>query len=122
MPTVTVDRLARLGGIGVVAGGFSALFGVGGGAVMVPLLIWLGYGDRSATGTSLAAICIIALFAAVDHGLYGNVHLDDAALVGIPAIGGVLFGTWLQQRVPTSTISVLLAVLLVAVGIKLVVG
>lgn len=122
MASVTVSRLTKLAGIGIVAGTFSALFGVGGGAIMVPLLIWLGYGERSATGTSLAAICIIALFAAVNHGLYGNVHLDKAALVGLPAVGGVLFGTWLQQRVPTRAISLLLALLLVVVGVKLVVG
>lgn len=122
MAAVTVDRIVRLGGIGVAAGVFSALFGVGGGSVIVPLLIWLGYGERSATGTSLAAICVIALFAAVSHGLYGNVHLDKAVLVGVPAIGGVLFGTWLQQRVPTKAITLLFALLLVAVGAKLIAG
>lgn len=122
MAAVTVDRIVRLGGIGVAAGVFSALFGVGGGSVIVPLLIWLGYGERSATGTSLAAICVIALFAAVSHGLYGNVHLDKAVLIGVPAVGGVLFGTWLQQRVPTKAITLLFALLLVAVGAKLIAG
>ena len=40
---------------------FSGLFGVGGGTVIVPLLVlWLGYEEREATGTSLAAIVLIA--------------------------------------------------------------
>ena len=90
MACVAVNRLVRLGGIGIAAGAFSALFGVGGGAIIVPLLIWLGYGERSATGTSLAAICVIALFAAISHALYGNVHLDKAVLIGAPAVGGEL--------------------------------
>ena len=50
-------RLARLAAIGTLAGAFSALFGVGGGTIIVPLLIlWLGYEEREATGTSLGAI------------------------------------------------------------------
>ncbi len=55
------SRLLRLAVIGSVAGAFSGLFGVGGGTVIVPLLIlWFAYGEREATGTSLAAIAVIA--------------------------------------------------------------
>ena len=53
-----------------------------------------------ATGTSLAAIAIIAGAAMLAQGAYGNVHVGDGLLVGVPAVGGVLAGTWLQQRVP----------------------
>jgi uncharacterized protein len=116
-------RTWRLAAIGTAGGAFSGLFGVGGGVVMVPLLIlWLGYEERAATGTSLAAIVVIAGFAAVVQGLYGNVHVRDGLLVGIPAVAGVLFGTWLQQRVAVKWISILFAILLVAVAIDLVVG
>ena len=67
--------------IGTAAGLFSGLFGVGGGTVIVPLLVvWLGYGEREATGTSLAAIVFIAGFAAAVQGAYGNVHVLDALL------------------------------------------
>jgi uncharacterized membrane protein YfcA len=108
-------RTLKLVAIATAAGAFSGLFGVGGGTVIVPLLIlWLGYDERTATGTSLAAIAIIAAGAAAVQAGYGNVHADKAALVGAPAIGGVLAGTWLQQRVPARVISLLFAVLLVA--------
>ena len=54
-------RLARIAFIGTAAGFFSGLFGVGGGTIIVPLLIlWLAYGEREATGTSLMAIIVIA--------------------------------------------------------------
>jgi uncharacterized protein len=43
----------------------------------------------------------------------------DAVLVGIPAIGGVVVGTWLQQRVPARAVSLLFAGLLVATAIDL---
>jgi uncharacterized membrane protein YfcA len=114
-------RTLALAAIGTAAGVFSGLFGVGGGTVMVPLLVlWLGYGPREATGTSLAAIVFIAGFAAATQGAYGNVHVLDAALVGIPAMGGVLIGTWLQQRLATRSISLLFAVVLVASAVELV--
>src|SRR3954452_9665739 len=113
-------RLARLAVIATAAGAFSALFGVGGGTIIVPLLVlWLGYEEREATGTSLAAIVVIAGVAAAAQAVYGNVHWDDAALVGLPAVAGVVAGTTLQQRVPQRTLPLLFALLLVAVAVEL---
>jgi uncharacterized protein len=114
-------RTLKLAVTGTLAGLFSGLFGVGGGTVMVPLLVlWLGYDERSATGTSLAAIVVIAAFATIAQGAYGNVDVLKGVLVGVPAVGGVLFGTWLQQRVRTETIGLLFALLLIAVAVDLV--
>ena len=114
-------RPLRLVVIGTLAGLFSGLFGVGGGAVIVPLLmLWLGYEERAATATSLAAIACIASFAAAVQGLYGNVRVGDALLVGVPAVGGVLIGTWLQQRLPGRTIALAFAAVLAASAVELV--
>jgi uncharacterized protein len=119
-PELSSHRALKLAAIGSAAGLFSGLFGVGGGTVIVPLLVlWLGYGPREATGSSLAAIVFIAGFAAAIQGAYGNVHVLDAALVGVPAVGGVLLGTWLQQRLATRSISLLFAAVLVASAVEL---
>jgi uncharacterized membrane protein YfcA len=110
----------RLAVIGTGAGLFSGLFGVGGGTVIVPLLVlWLGYGTREATGTSLGAIVLIAAAAMLTQGAYGNLHVDDGLLVGVPAVGGVLVGTSLQQRVDPRAVSLLFAALMVATAISL---
>jgi uncharacterized protein len=115
------ERTLKLIAIGTAAGLFSGLFGVGGGTVIVPLLVlWLGYDERTATATSLAAIVFIAGFAAATQGLYGNVHFLDGVLVGVPAIAGVLLGTWLQQRLRGRSISLLFAAVLVASAVELV--
>jgi uncharacterized protein len=107
--------------IGTLAGLFSGLFGVGGGSVIVPLLVlWLAYDERSATATSLAAIVFIAAFGAAAQGVYGNVKVLDAVLIGVPAVAGVVIGTWLQQRISTRLISLLFAVVLVASAVELV--
>ena len=116
-------RTVALAGIGSAAGLFSGLVGVGGGAVHVPPLVLLcSYGEREATGTSLAAIVVIAAAATLGHGAYGNVRLAEGLLVGLPAIGGVLAGTWLQQRVPPRTVRLLFAGLLAVTAVELLVA
>jgi len=114
------ERLLKLTAIGTAAGAFSGLFGVGGGTVIVPMLIlWLAYGEREATGTSLAAIIVIAVFAVAGHGLYGNVDVVKGLVVGVPAVGGVIAGAALQQRLPERAISLLFAALLTLIAIEL---
>jgi hypothetical protein len=117
------DRLLKLAAIGALAGIFSGLFGVGGGTVIVPLLIfWFGYGERLATGTSLAAIVIIGLLGALAQGgLYGNVHVGTGLLLSIPAIVGVIAGTAIQQRIPQRAVSFIFAALLVVIAVELIV-
>ncbi len=101
------NELLRLAAIGTAAGAFSGLFGVGGGTIIVPLLIfWFGFGERLATGTSLAAIVIVgSLGALAQGGLYGNVHVVTGLLLAIPAIVGVVLGTAIQQRIPQRSVS-----------------
>ena len=109
--------------IGVAAGFFSALFGVGGGIVAVPLLILLaGYDARIATATSLAAIGLTATFGAVAFGALGEVAWTEAAVVGLPAMVGALVGTALQQRVSSRALELLFAIFLLAVAARLLVG
>lgn len=121
MARMVSHRSVKLVAIGTAAGAFSGLFGVGGGTVIVPLLVlWLGYGEHEATGTSLAAIVFIAGFAAATQGAYGNVRVKDGLLIGVPAVGGVVIGTWLQQRLRSRAISLLFACVLVASAVELV--
>lgn len=122
MPRMLGVRSLKLVAIATAAGLFSGLFGVGGGAVIVPLLVlWLGYGEHEATGTSLAAIAFIAAFAAAVQGAYGNVKVGDGLLIGIPAVGGVLFGTWVQQRLHSRAVSLIFAGVLAASAVELLV-
>jgi uncharacterized protein len=113
----------RLVAIGLVAGVFSALFGVGGGILAVPLLVLLvGIPERQAAATSLGAIGITALAGVIFFGARGEVDVAHAALVGLPASVGAFGGTALQQRVPAHALSFAFAVLLTGVGIWLLVS
>ena len=117
-----MPRGLKLAVIGTAAGAFSGLLGVGGGSVIVPLLIvWLGFGEREATGTSMMAIVVIAALAVSLQAAYGNVDPANAALVGVPAIAGVVVGTAVQPRVPDRVISLLFAALLIVIAVGLIV-
>ena len=114
------DTGVRFIAIGLAAGFFSALFGVGGGIVVVPLLILAaGFGQRSAMATSLASIGLIAFAGTVSYALRGDVHFDYGLLLGLPAAVGAVGGTWLQQRVTGPALGYAFAALLAAVGVWL---
>ena len=117
-------RIWSLAAVGTVAGAFSGLFGVGGGTVIVPMLsAFFAYGDRMATGTSLAAIIVIALLAAaMQGGIYGNVDVETGLILVGPAMLGVVAGTAIQQRIPEKAVSLLFAILLIGVGVEMIVG
>jgi uncharacterized membrane protein YfcA len=123
-PALPSRPILKLAAIGTAAGVFSGLFGVGGGTIIVPLLIfWFGYGERLATGTSLAAIVLIGLLGALAQGgIYGNVHVGTALLLSIPAVLGVVVGTAVQQRISQRAVSLLFAALLIAIAIELIVS
>jgi uncharacterized membrane protein YfcA len=113
--------LVRLALIGLVAGVFSALFGVGGGIVVVPLLIGLvAFPAHEATGTSLGAILLTATAGVALYASRGDVRPGYAALVGLPAVVGALVGTRVQQRLSGQSLTLGFAVLLAAVAIWLI--
>lgn len=112
----------RLVLIGLAVGFFSALFGVGGGIIAVPLLILVaGFPDRTAAATSLAAIGVIALAGTISYGLRGDVDFGYGALIGLPAAVGAIGGTVIQQRLATRALGLSFAALLGALGVWLII-
>ena len=112
--------MVKLLAIGLVAGLFSALFGVGGGIVIVPLLILVcAFESRAASGTSLAAIGITALAGTVLYAFEGHVDVGHALLVGLPASVGAVVGTGVQQRVSVRALTLAFSALLAAIAVWL---
>jgi uncharacterized membrane protein YfcA len=112
--------LVRLAAIGLVAGVFSALLGVGGGLIVVPLLILTAsFPAREATATSLGAIGLTALAGVVAYGLRGEVQVGYALLIGLPATVGAFAGSSLQRRLSGDALRIAFALLLVVVAVWL---
>jgi uncharacterized protein len=113
--------IARLVVIGLVAGVFSAVFGVGGGVIVVPLLVSvLAFPPHAATATSLGAILVTATAGVALYALRGEVRPGYAALVGVPAVVGALLGTHVQQHLSGRTLTLAFAGLLGVVGVWLI--
>jgi uncharacterized membrane protein YfcA len=107
--------------VGSVGGLLSGLFGVGGGFVMVPLLMWLARMEqRQAVATSLLAIVPIAIASALGYGIQGEIDILAALIIAAGALAGAPIGSWLLHRLPVSWLLWLFIVGLVAVAARLV--
>jgi uncharacterized membrane protein YfcA len=99
-PSPTV-RIVWLIVTGLVAGFLSGLFGVGGGILIVPALVFLvGFDQRLAAGTSLAAIVPTSIVGVISYALHGTVDWLAAVILAIGAIAGAQLGSYLLQRLP----------------------
>ncbi|MBN1459380.1 MAG: sulfite exporter TauE/SafE family protein [Armatimonadetes bacterium] len=106
--------------LGVVVGLFSALFGVGGGIIMVPVLVILaGFGQHMAQGVSLAAMVPTALVGAFGYWRGGNVNLLIAAAVCVGSIPAAHVGQRIAQGLPQTTLRTLFALFMVGVAARI---
>jgi uncharacterized membrane protein YfcA len=113
-------RLVRAIAVGIIAGVASGLFGVGGGIVIVPGLVWLtGLDQRKAHGTSLTAIVPIALAGTLGYATGGKVDLTVAALTAAGALLGTPLGVALLGRLPDRTLRLAFAVVLALSAVRL---
>lgn len=107
---------------GVIVGLLSALFGIGGGLVMVPFIVLLL--DRSqhlAEGTSLLVIVPTAVAGVVAHSKRGYVDFRAAALLGLGGVVGAFFGARIALASSNDGLSIAFAVFLVVMGVRLIV-
>jgi uncharacterized membrane protein YfcA len=109
--------------IGLVSGVTSGLFGVGGGIIMVPaMLFFLSPPIRDikqAIGTSLIVIIPTALIGSMKHLSQGNVEWRTAlALVPLAIVGGYL-GAWLTTHIPAENLKRAFGLFLVLVGLRI---
>lgn len=108
--------------VGAVVGIVSALFGIGGGLLMVPFMVLaLGFDQHLAQGTSLAVIVPTAVAGAIAHHKRGFVDLRVAALMGCGGLAGVYAGAQLALATSASTLRLYFGLVVVALGIRLVV-
>ncbi len=107
-------------GVGLLAGLMSGLFGVGGGTVIVPLLVLLlGFDQRLAAGTSLAAIVPTASVGVISYAINGDVAWIPALILAAGAVGGAQIGTWLLPKLSQTALRWAFVAFLVAVMISL---
>lgn len=107
--------------IGLGAGAFGGLFGLGGGIVMVPAMhYFLHFSQHKAQGTSLAVLTIpVGILGAMNYYKAGNVDIRAAGIIAGGFIFGSYFGSKASLSLPETTIRKVFAILLVAIALQL---
>lgn len=101
----TARRILALLLVGVVGGVFSGALGVGGGIVMVPLMLWLlGFDQRRAAATSLAAIVLSSISGTITYLVAGHTDVAAGLLLGAGGVVGSLIGTRLLKVLPIAAL------------------
>lgn len=96
------------------------MFGVGGGVLMVPAMVFiLRVDQRLASGTSLAAIVPIAVFGVAGFAVQGQIDVPAAAFLAAGAVVGAPVGAWLIHRIPVARLRLGFALLLIATAVRL---
>lgn len=108
--------------IGLVAGTFAGLFGVGGGVLIVPALVFLAkFPIKMALGTSLGAIAIlpVGLLGAYTYYQHGNLNIRASLLTALGIFLGAWLGARLAQIVPAATLQRVFAVFILIMAVRL---
>jgi uncharacterized membrane protein YfcA len=106
-------------GLGLLAGIGASFSGLGGGFLVVPLLVILGYTPQRAVGTSFMAIVIISLSALFAHGKLEQVDYKMGLLLGLGGIVGAQVGSRLLQHVSGPVFNKIFAAILVALAVRM---
>lgn len=106
--------------VGLAAGTLASALGVGGGVVFVPaLVVFFGFAQHLAEGTSLAVIVGTAVVATWTHFRQGRVEWRTALLVGAGGVLGAVAGATVALRLDGELLRRLFAVLLIVVAVRL---
>ncbi len=110
--------------IGLLGGVAAGLFGVGGGIVVVPALIyWAGFSQHRATGTSLAVLLLpIGLAAALEYYRHGNVDVRAAALLAVSMFVGAWFGAQIANQMKGPHLRLAFGIFVCGLGVYLIHG
>lgn len=105
--------------LGLLAGIGASFSGLGGGFVVVPILIFLGFAPEKAVGTSFMAILIISLSALFAHGKLEHVDYRTGVFLGLGGLVGAQIGSRLVAHVSGPTFNKIFAVVLLALAVRM---
>jgi uncharacterized membrane protein YfcA len=102
---------------GVLVGIGASFSGLGGGFLMVPFLLFLGYSAQKSVGTSFLAIMVISISALLAHNKLANVEYKAGILLGVGGIIGAQIGARLVEHVSTANFKRIFAVILLGLAV-----
>jgi uncharacterized protein len=115
-----MEKVALAVALGLVAGVFAGLFGVGGGILFVPTLsLALGLDQLHAQATSLAAMLPVVAVGTWRQTRYGHVRMRSALVLGLAGVAGIVGGGFLAESLPEAALERLFGVLVICVAAQL---
>ena len=107
--------------IGLIVGFFGGMFGVGGGVILIPALVYIiGMEQHTAQGTSVAILLPpIGIVAAYNYYTAGHVNIKYAIIIAITFIIGSYFGSLLAVHLPDQVSKRIFAAILFLISIKM---
>ena len=119
---MSVNEILILVTIGLAAGVFSGMFGIGGGLIMVPAMVFfLGMSQHSAQGTSLGVLVVpVAAVAAFNYYRQGELEIKYAAIIALSFILGGYFGSKISLGLSELMLKRIFGLLMLAMAIRLI--
>lgn len=110
--------------IGLAAGLVSGMFGVGGGLIMVPaMVIFAGFTQHKATGTSLAVMLPpIGIAATLEYYRHGNVSFRAAIIIAMALIMGAWVGAYFANKMSGPYLRLSFGVFMLGMSIYMIYG
>jgi len=107
--------------IGIIAGFFSGLVGIGGGIIIVPVLVYfLHFNQQQAQGTTLFMFLFpIGILGVMNYYKAGFVDWKAAAIMGITFLAGSFFGSKLAISIDQQTVKKIFGLFIILLGIKM---
>ncbi len=122
MTQVQAIQPTKLVLVGFAAGVIGGGLGLGGGFIMVPVLVALGYDRHRAHATSLAAMIMIGLAGALAFGAAGEIDVWVGVKVGLGGIAGSVLGATTMNRVSARTLKLVFLVMVLLVSVRMLAG
>lgn len=109
--------------IGLAAGIFGGMVGLGGGVIMIPAMVFfMGMTQLEAQGTSLAVMLPpVGLFAVMNYYKSGNLNIKYALLISLAFLIGGYFGSKIALNIPVSLVKKIFAISLIAIAVRMII-
>lgn len=120
---MSITTILILALIGVCAGMLSGMIGVGGGIIMVPMLVWIGFSQHEAQGVSLAAMLPpVTFFAVLNYYKEGYVDWRYAVVISLLFVIGGYLGSKLAISIDQKILRKIFGVIMILVAGKMIFG
>ena len=109
--------------VGSLAGFVGGLLGVGGGNIVVPVLVWLGFNPKRASATTAFIVIFSSLSGFLGHATVGEVNWSLLGATAVGSVGGALLGAYLMtDKLKRSQVKVVIGLILLAISGKMIYG